>query len=165
MVLWGRAASTKCWETVKTPRESSQPQEISVAKCSQVGLTQNISKPSNYTTEPERLKTKPNIDHQNHQRKHTYSKGDKGCFLELKGELSKPFKHYESLFNDRRSLSQATGKDWHELVEAGYLDVDWRDVEFPIGSLEFPRALRRGEAKASCERRHFWLMILFETWI
>ncbi|CAK9004640.1 unnamed protein product [Durusdinium trenchii] len=43
---------------------------------------------------------------------------------------------------------EASGKDWHDLVDAGYLDVDWRDVEFPVGSLEFPRALRRGEAKA-----------------
>lgn len=32
-------------------------------------------------------------------------------------------------------------------LQAGYLDVDWRDVEFPVGSLEFPRS-RRGEAKA-----------------
>ncbi|CAE7319362.1 unnamed protein product, partial [Symbiodinium pilosum] len=39
------------------------------------------------------------------------------------------------------------GRDWAELVEAGYLDVDWRDVEFPVGSLELPRSLRRGEAK------------------
>lgn len=44
--------------------------------------------------------------------------------------------------------TKASGKDWHDLVDAGYLDVDWRDVEFPVGSLEFPRALRRGEAKA-----------------
>eukprot|EP00439_Symbiodinium_sp_Y106_P029581 s2297_g3.t1 len=39
------------------------------------------------------------------------------------------------------------GRTWAELVEAGYLDVDWRDVEFPVGSLELPRSLRRGEAK------------------
>eukprot|EP00931_Biecheleriopsis_adriatica_P047178 TRINITY_DN27167_c0_g1_i1.p1 TRINITY_DN27167_c0_g1~~TRINITY_DN27167_c0_g1_i1.p1 ORF type:complete len:985 (-),score=203.37 TRINITY_DN27167_c0_g1_i1:38-2992(-) len=42
----------------------------------------------------------------------------------------------------------AVNEGWRHVLEAGNLGVDWRDVEFPIGSLELPRSLRRGQAKA-----------------
>ena len=52
-------------------------------------------------------------------------------------------------FIDVQDIIGEEAQPWPDLIDAGRFDLDWRDVEFPVGSLELPRAaLRRGEAKA-----------------